>query len=122
MNWKALWKNSSETSQERQSEEETAAEQVHRTGGTGGREAEEGRGADSNRAPAVCALRGGNGREESRAAEGPGHRSRELWGAAPDIEHSALSNTALPADGDRRGRRAPSTVCSAGLIAPIHCV
>lgn len=57
------------------------AEQVHRTGGTGGRKAEEGRGADSNRAPAVWALREGNGREETQAAEGPGDRSRGTLGS-----------------------------------------
>lgn len=86
------------------------------------KKAEEGGGTEeSNRAPAIWALRGGNGRK-LRQLNGLGIEAGEFWGVIPDIEHSTLSNTALPADGDRCGHRAPSSVCSTALIAPIHCV
>lgn len=74
---------------------------------TESRKAEEGRTGRSTGLPET-------GRREDRR--------RERWGFAPDIEHSTLSNAALPADGDRCGHRAPSSVCSTALIAPIHCV
>lgn len=40
----------------------------------------------------------------------------------PDIVHSTFSYTALPPDGDSRGRRAPGSVCCTALIPSIHCV
>ena len=94
---------------------------MQRARDTESKKAEEGGGTEeSNRAPAIWALRGGMG--ENRQLKGLGIETGEFWGVIPDIEHSTLSNTALPADGDRCGHRAPSSVCSTALIAPIHCV